>query len=159
MWRFDGQTIHVLLLNENGEYLPSEHSAAFPFLPVAQLVQFLTLDATMSETKAAQAFRAWVREQMAQLAITAWWTEAMNPHQEANRRRWDELVPIHAGSAFYDVAGFQAGRSTLRFIERDELGDVRGQALLHLQCHFGLDTLSWARLGRASPASITRKRR
>ena len=64
VWRFDGQTLHVLLLNENGEYLPSEHSVAFPFLPVAQLVQFLALDTTMSETKVAQAFRAWVRQQM-----------------------------------------------------------------------------------------------
>jgi SAM-dependent methyltransferase len=71
----------------------------------------------------------------------------MNPHQEANGRRWDELVPIHAGSAFYDVAGFKAGRLTLLSIERGELGDVRGKSLLHLQCHFGLDTLSWARLG------------
>lgn len=71
----------------------------------------------------------------------------MNSHQEANRRRWNELAPIHAGSAFYDVAGFKAGRSTLLAIERDELGDVCGKSLLHLQCHFGLDTLSWARLG------------
>jgi SAM-dependent methyltransferase len=72
---------------------------------------------------------------------------AMNPHHEDNRRRWDELVPIHAGSAFYDVAGFKAGKATLHSIERSELGDVRGKSLLHLQCHFGLDTLSWARLG------------
>jgi SAM-dependent methyltransferase len=71
----------------------------------------------------------------------------MNPHQEANRRRWEELVPIHAGSAFYDVARFKAGRSTLKPIETRELGEVAGQTLLHLQCHFGLDTLSWARRG------------
>jgi SAM-dependent methyltransferase len=69
----------------------------------------------------------------------------MDRYRETNRRHWDELVPIHVGSEFYDVAGFKAGKSTLQAIERGELGDVRGKSLLHLQCHFGLDTLSWAR--------------
>ncbi len=41
----------------------------------------------------------------------------------------------------------RAGGSTLRSIERDELGEVAGKALLHLQCNMGADTLSWARLG------------
>jgi 2-polyprenyl-3-methyl-5-hydroxy-6-metoxy-1,4-benzoquinol methylase len=71
----------------------------------------------------------------------------MDSREQVNRRRWDELVPIHARSAFYDVAAFQAGRSTLRPLEIEELGDVAGKSLLHLQCHFGLDTLSWARRG------------
>jgi SAM-dependent methyltransferase len=66
---------------------------------------------------------------------------------EANRRHWDELVPHHVRSEFYDVASFKAGRSTLMPVERQELGDVRGKTLLHLQCHFGMDTLSWAREG------------
>lgn len=71
----------------------------------------------------------------------------MDPYLTANRDHWDELVPLHARSAFYDVDGFKAGRITLGRLERQELGDVRGKSLLHLQCHFGLDTLSWARLG------------
>jgi SAM-dependent methyltransferase len=71
----------------------------------------------------------------------------MDDYEEVNRRRWDELVPVHARSAFYDVAGFLAGQSTLRPLEVGELGDVAGKSLLHLQCHFGLDTLSWARRG------------
>ena len=66
---------------------------------------------------------------------------------EANRRLWDARTPIHVGSAFYDVDGFRAGRSTLHDLEVGEVGDVDGRTLLHLQCHFGLDTLSWARLG------------
>jgi len=45
------------------------------------------------------------------------------------------------------VEGFRKGRITLMDLERRELGDVKGRDLLHLQCHFGLDTLSWARLG------------
>jgi len=71
----------------------------------------------------------------------------MDEHLEANRRHWDELVPIHLKSKFYKVQRFKAGRSTLDDIERAGLGDVSGRSLLHLQCHFGLDTLSWARLG------------
>lgn len=66
---------------------------------------------------------------------------------ELNRWRWDELVPLHVGSELYDVAGFRAGKCTLRPFELLELGDVNGKRLLHLQCHFGLDTLSWARRG------------
>src|SRR5690606_2911642 len=50
-------------------------------------------------------------------------------------------------SRFYDVDGFLAGGCSLLPIEREEVGDVRGKSLLHLQCHFGLDTLSWARRG------------
>ena len=66
---------------------------------------------------------------------------------EANRAMWDERVPIHVAGDFYDVAGFERGRSTLRPFELAELGDVSGRDLVHLQCHFGLDTLSWARRG------------
>ena len=71
----------------------------------------------------------------------------MNEHTEANRRHWDEITPVHAASDFYDVASFEAGKSKLKAIELKELGDVRDKSLLHLQCHFGLDTLSWAREG------------
>jgi SAM-dependent methyltransferase len=71
----------------------------------------------------------------------------MEREMEANRRRWDELVPIHEASRFYDVDGFKRGRNTLLPIEEEELGDVVGKKLLHLQCHFGLDTLSLARKG------------
>lgn len=73
----------------------------------------------------------------------------MNEYTEANRRHWDEITPVHAASGFYDVASFKAGKSKLKPVELEELGDVRGKTLLHLQCHFGLDTLSWAREGAA----------
>ena len=71
----------------------------------------------------------------------------MNEYTEANRRHWDEITPVHAASDFYDVASFKAGKSALKPVELEELGNVRGKTLLHLQCHFGLDTLSWAREG------------
>lgn len=66
---------------------------------------------------------------------------------ETNRANWDERVPIHTGGDFYDVAGFIAGDERLRPFEVGEVGDVEGKSLLHLQCHFGMDTLSWARRG------------
>ncbi len=78
---------------------------------------------------------------------------AGEPHLELNRNWWDERVPIHVGSAFYDVDGFREGGSTLRPFELEEVGDVGGKRLAHLQCHFGLDTLSWARAG-ASVAGL-----
>jgi SAM-dependent methyltransferase len=71
----------------------------------------------------------------------------MSDWLETNRAMWDERVPIHVDSDFYDVDGFLAGRSALRAFELEELPDVDGATLLHPQCHFGLDTLSWARRG------------
>ncbi|MFX1371849.1 MAG: class I SAM-dependent methyltransferase [Promethearchaeota archaeon] len=64
-----------------------------------------------------------------------------------NLKRWNELVEINAKSKFYDLEGFKSGKISLLSIELKELGDVKGKSLLHLQCHFGMDTLSWARLG------------
>jgi SAM-dependent methyltransferase len=66
-----------------------------------------------------------------------------------NRELWDAWTKIHIGSAFYDVASFRSGERPVRLtdFEREEVGSVEGKTLLHLQCHFGLDTLSWARLG------------
>ena len=66
---------------------------------------------------------------------------------QVNRRYWEDVVPVHAASSFYNVDGFKAGGITLDELERGEVGDVSGKSLLHLQCHFGLDTLSWARMG------------
>jgi 2-polyprenyl-3-methyl-5-hydroxy-6-metoxy-1,4-benzoquinol methylase len=67
--------------------------------------------------------------------------------QALNRAWWDERVATHAAGGFYDVDAFLAGGTTLRPFEAAEMGDVGGATLVHLQCHFGLDTLSWARRG------------
>ncbi len=69
---------------------------------------------------------------------------------EVNRRWWNEAVGVHVrsrGPEGYDVDGFKRGRTALHPVELAEVGEVRGKKLLHLQCHFGLDTLSWALLG------------
>jgi SAM-dependent methyltransferase len=71
----------------------------------------------------------------------------MDEYIEANRSLWNAWTGYHVESAFYDVAGFKAGRSSLCALDVAEVGEVRGKTLLHLQCHFGQDTLSWARLG------------
>ena len=71
----------------------------------------------------------------------------MDERLRTNRANWNERTPVHAASDSYDLAGFKAGRITLTDVERREVGDVSGKTLLHLQCHFGLDTMSWARLG------------
>ena len=68
-------------------------------------------------------------------------------YQRLNRAWWDERVPIHAAGAFYDLEGFVAGRDTLLPFEPEAIGDVTGLDLVHLQCHMGMDTLSWARRG------------
>ena len=71
----------------------------------------------------------------------------MDEFLKANRELWDKLAPIHQKSEFYDVEGFLKGKQTLDPIELEELPDLNRKKLLHLQCHFGMDTLSLARLG------------
>lgn len=73
----------------------------------------------------------------------------MKSYFDANRRRWDESVAIHMRSStgVYRVDDFRRGADVLGPIESEELGDVRGKRVLHLQCHFGLDTLCLARRG------------
>jgi SAM-dependent methyltransferase len=73
-----------------------------------------------------------------------------------NRRLWDAWTAIHTTGDFYDVRRFRDDPADVRIEpwERDEVGDVAGKTLLHLQCHFGLDTLSWARLGAARVTGV-----
>ena len=64
-----------------------------------------------------------------------------------NLDRWNETTLLHAKSKDYDLEGFMDGKISLHEIEINELKDIKGKTLLHLQCQFGMDTLSWARLG------------
>ncbi|SNC66134.1 Methyltransferase domain-containing protein [Hymenobacter gelipurpurascens] len=66
---------------------------------------------------------------------------------DLNRALWNAKTEHHLRSTFYDVAGFRAGQTSLKEIELALLGQVHGQRVLHLQCHFGQDTLSLARMG------------
>jgi len=66
---------------------------------------------------------------------------------ENNRQSWNVLTTLHAESNFYNINGFKKGKTSLNHIEIEELGDITGKKLLHLQCHFGMDTLSLARQG------------
>lgn len=66
---------------------------------------------------------------------------------ETNRQLWNQKTPIHIDSDFYDIKGFLAGDTSLKPIEIELLGDIKGKTILHLQCHFGQDSLSLARMG------------
>jgi 2-polyprenyl-3-methyl-5-hydroxy-6-metoxy-1,4-benzoquinol methylase len=84
----------------------------------------------------------------------------------ANRRNWDERVAIHRRdtTGFYAVDRFLAGEKRLHAIDSGELDEIAGKRLIHLQCHFGLDTLILAREGAVatgldfSPAAIAARR-
>ena len=71
----------------------------------------------------------------------------MDAHTTINQKMWDELAPLHASSSLYDVEAFLRGESKLEDLEIAEVGDVAGKRLVHLMCHFGMDTLSWAQRG------------
>ncbi|MCY1723510.1 class I SAM-dependent methyltransferase [Prolixibacteraceae bacterium Z1-6] len=66
---------------------------------------------------------------------------------EINKKLWDNKTDIHYKSDFYNVESFIQGKNSLNKIELDLLGDVKGKNILHLQCHFGQDTMSLARFG------------
>jgi ubiquinone/menaquinone biosynthesis C-methylase UbiE len=71
----------------------------------------------------------------------------MDEYYAANLETWNKWTELHKDSDSYDLPGFLKGDLRLHALEQEELGEVKGKTLLHLQCHFGLDTLSWARLG------------
>lgn len=66
---------------------------------------------------------------------------------EINKQLWNERTTHHVKSEFYDIEGFLSGKTSLKEIELGILGDINGKSVLHLQCHFGQDTLSLARMG------------
>ncbi len=66
---------------------------------------------------------------------------------EINRQSWNNKTEIHLKSEFYDLDNFLKGKSSLNEIELNLLGDINGKTILHLQCHFGQDTISLSRLG------------
>lgn len=66
---------------------------------------------------------------------------------DINKDSWNKKSPVHFTSDFYNVTGFKSGDLSLYHIELEELKEVRGKSILHLQSHFGLDTFSWERLG------------
>ncbi len=70
-----------------------------------------------------------------------------NNYIAVNKALWNERTHHHVDSEFYDMPGFMAGKTSLKDIELGLLGDVAGKSVLHLQCHFGQDTLSLARMG------------
>jgi len=68
-------------------------------------------------------------------------------YKEINRQSWNNKVDAHIDSEFYDMNGFLSGKSSLNSIELELLGDIKDKRILHLQCHFGQDTISLAREG------------
>ena len=74
----------------------------------------------------------------------------MNPEKnyiEINRESWNNRTDAHLESEFYDLEGFKNGNTSLNDIELDLFGDIKGKSILHLQCHFGQDSISLSRLG------------
>ncbi len=71
-----------------------------------------------------------------------------------NRSWWNERAAVHGQDDVYDTRGFLAGRPTLYRLDLDIVGDVTGRDLIHLQCHTGMDTLSWLRAGAGSVTGI-----
>jgi SAM-dependent methyltransferase len=64
-----------------------------------------------------------------------------------NRGHWDEKVALHLGPRGYDLTSLRAGRGRFNAIEEAELWPVDGSRILHLQCHFGSDSLKFAQRG------------
>jgi 2-polyprenyl-3-methyl-5-hydroxy-6-metoxy-1,4-benzoquinol methylase len=75
----------------------------------------------------------------------------LKDYLEFNKKFWNERVSIHKTSELYELKNFKKGKNKLHSLERKELGNVKDKTILHLQCHFGMDTLSLAMLG----ASVT----
>jgi len=66
---------------------------------------------------------------------------------ETNKKSWDGKVDTHLASDFYNNDAFISGENSLKEIELAILGEVKGLKILHLQCHFGQDSISLSRMG------------
>lgn len=83
-----------------------------------------------------------------------------------NLANWNERVSIHlnAPPLHYDLGPLKQGKQQLEPIAAGILGPVQGLRVLHLQCHFGQDTLTLAQQGATvtgldfSPPAITAAR-
>lgn len=75
-------------------------------------------------------------------------------YKEVNRESWNQRTKIHWESDFYDNKSFLAGSTSLKEIELPLLGDLTGKSALHLQCHFGQDTISLTRLGACTAVGV-----
>lgn len=74
-------------------------------------------------------------------------TITMNDYLKINKQAWNNKTAVHKNSTFYDMPSFLSGKSSLNKIELDLLGDIKDKSILHLQCHFGQDTISLAKMG------------
>ncbi len=72
--------------------------------------------------------------------------EQFKKYFEANQELWNKRTAVHKDSSFYDLPSFLNGKNSLNEIEQRELGNIAGKSVLHLQCHFGMDSLSMARM-------------
>ena len=70
-----------------------------------------------------------------------------NNYLQINRELWNMRTPIHLESEFYNMKAFMETQNSLNPIELNLLGDIKDKTILHLQCHFGQDTISLAKLG------------
>jgi SAM-dependent methyltransferase len=88
----------------------------------------------------------------------------MDRKTKINKKLWEQWTSIHVDSEFYNLPSFIQGKNSLNELEKSELGPIAGLSVLHLQCHFGMDTLSLARMGAEvtgvdfSEAAITKAR-
>src|ERR1700681_4886058 len=71
----------------------------------------------------------------------------MATYNEINQSYWNKIIPVHKASSYYELETFLTGKTTLKCVEEEELGDVTGKSILHLQCHMGIHTLSLERKG------------
>ena len=71
----------------------------------------------------------------------------MDNYLKINKETWNKKVEVHLKSDFYFVDEFIKGKNSLNPIELSILGNIQGKNILHLQCHFGQDSISLARLG------------
>lgn len=87
----------------------------------------------------------------------------MDKYTLTNLRKWDELTQINFDSPMYNVERFIESKNSLKSVELSEIGDISGKRILHLQCHFGMDSISLITLGASqvvgidfSPAAINK---
>ena len=71
----------------------------------------------------------------------------MEDYYKTNKEAWETRTKIHLLSSFYDLDTFKREMKSVPDLDLSLLGDIRGKSILHLQCHFGMDSLSLSKMG------------
>jgi SAM-dependent methyltransferase len=74
-------------------------------------------------------------------------TDEYARQMRTNQANWDARTPVHLASRFYGLDQDLGPERWFASFEWDDLGELAGRDVVHLQCHLGTETIAFAQRG------------